>query len=163
LTWKCRRICPTLCSTPGHHPSSESPVARAFWITARDARGLASAQRAADARRLNQKGAIGTGDPASTAKEKHPTWPPGHWGTGKHRRPPGITSRSLSMSDAASSLPDRIEQYGHALTAGELAKLIAVSTISIYKLAKANRLPCFRVGSCVRFDPRAVADWSRKM
>jgi excisionase family DNA binding protein len=67
------------------------------------------------------------------------------------------------MSDAASSLPDRIEQYGHALTAGELAKLIAVSTISIYKLAKANRLPCFRVGSCVRFDPRAVADWSRKM
>jgi len=25
------------------------------------------------------------------------------------------------MSDAASSLPDRIEQYGHALTAGELA------------------------------------------
>jgi hypothetical protein len=23
------------------------------------------------------------GDPASTAIEKHPTWPPGHWGTAR--------------------------------------------------------------------------------
>jgi len=37
------------------------------------------------------KGAIATGDPASLlATEKHATCPPGHWGTGKHRRPPGI-------------------------------------------------------------------------
>lgn len=68
----------------------------------------------------------------------------------------------VSMSDVQ-SLADRIEQFGHALKAVELAELLSVSPISIYKLAKANRLPCFRIGSCVRFDPRAVARWLRQM
>jgi excisionase family DNA binding protein len=67
------------------------------------------------------------------------------------------------MSDANSfSLTDRIERLGHALTASELAELLAVSPISIYKLAKANRLPSFRIGSCVRFCPRPVARWLRE-
>ena len=56
-----------------------------------------------------------------------------------------------------------VEQYGHALTAGELAELLAVSRITVFKLAKAGRIPSFRIGTCVRFDPRAVAKWLRKM
>jgi hypothetical protein len=35
------------------------------------------------------------------------------------------------------SLPDRIEQCGHALTAVELAKLLAVSRVTIFKQAAA--------------------------
>ncbi len=66
------------------------------------------------------------------------------------------------MSDA-NSLPDQIERIPHALTAAELAELLAVSPILIYKLAKANRLPCFKIGTCVRFDPRAVARWLRRV
>jgi excisionase family DNA binding protein len=66
------------------------------------------------------------------------------------------------MSDA-NSLPDRIEKFDHALTAIELAELLAVSRITVFKLARAGRIPCFRIGSCVRFDPRAVAQWLRKM
>jgi excisionase family DNA binding protein len=66
------------------------------------------------------------------------------------------------MSDA-NSLPDQIEKIPHALTAAELAQLLAVSPILIYKLAKANRLPCFKIGTCVRFDPRAVAKWLRRV
>jgi len=61
------------------------------------------------------------------------------------------------------SLPDQIERIGHALTAAELATLLVVSRITVFKLAKAGRIPCFRIGSCVRFDPRAVAHWLRKM
>ena len=67
------------------------------------------------------------------------------------------------MSDATSSLPDHIEQYGHALTAGELAELLAVSRITLFKLAKAERIPSFRIGTCVRFDPKIVAAWLRRM
>ena len=63
----------------------------------------------------------------------------------------------------ANSLPDQIERIPHALTAAELAELLAVSPILIYKLAKANRLPCFKIGTCVRFDPRAVARWLRRV
>jgi excisionase family DNA binding protein len=59
------------------------------------------------------------------------------------------------------SLADRIEKIGRALTANELAEMLAVSRISIFKQAKAGRIPSFRVGTCVRFDPRAVAEWLR--
>ena len=68
------------------------------------------------------------------------------------------------MSDASSSsLPDRIEQFGHALTAVELAKLLAVSRVTVFKLAKSGRIPCFRIGTCVRFDPKVLANWLRRI
>jgi excisionase family DNA binding protein len=61
------------------------------------------------------------------------------------------------------SIADKIEKFGRALKAGELASLLSVSRITIFKLAKAGRIPSFHVGTCVRFDPRAVANWLRKM
>ena len=67
------------------------------------------------------------------------------------------------MSHATSSLPDRIEQYGHALTAAELAEFLAVSRVTVFKLARRGRIPSFRIGTCVRFDPRAVANWLRRV
>jgi excisionase family DNA binding protein len=66
------------------------------------------------------------------------------------------------MSDASSSLPDRIERFGHALRASELAELLAISRITVFKMAKTGRIPCFRIGTCVRFDPKVVAAWLRQ-
>ena len=60
------------------------------------------------------------------------------------------------------SLADRIAMTGHALTANELCKILAVSHVTIFKQAKAGRIPSFRIGTCVRFDPKATADWLRK-
>jgi excisionase family DNA binding protein len=60
------------------------------------------------------------------------------------------------------SLADRIERIGRALTADELAGMLTVSKITIFKQAKAGRIPSFRVGTCVRFDPRSVAQWLRR-
>jgi len=60
-----------------------------------------------------------------------------------------------------STLAEQIERSGRALTARELAAMLSVSTITIFKQAKAGRIPCFRIGTCVRFDPRAVANWLR--
>jgi excisionase family DNA binding protein len=60
------------------------------------------------------------------------------------------------------SLADRIERMGRALTANELAEMLTVSKITIFKQAKAGRIPSFRVGTCVRFDPRSVAQWLRR-
>jgi len=50
-----------------------------------------------------------------------------------------------------------------AMTAVQLAELLNVSKITIFKQAKAGRIPSFRIGTCVRFDPQAVATWLRKM
>jgi len=61
----------------------------------------------------------------------------------------------------ACSLPQRIERIHHAITATEVAALLAVSPITVYKMAKAGRMPSFRVGTSVRFDPCAVAEWLR--
>jgi excisionase family DNA binding protein len=61
------------------------------------------------------------------------------------------------------SIADQIEEIGRALTAEELSKLLSVSKVTIFKQAAVGRIPSFRVGTCVRFDPRAVAQWLRSM
>ena len=57
----------------------------------------------------------------------------------------------------SASLSEQIEKYDHALTASQLAKLLAVDRATVYRMAQAGTLPCFRINSAVRFDPRAVA------
>jgi excisionase family DNA binding protein len=49
-----------------------------------------------------------------------------------------------------------------ALTAKQLAGMLNISPKTVFKLAKAGRIPSFRVGSAVRFDARLVIDWLRK-
>jgi excisionase family DNA binding protein len=61
------------------------------------------------------------------------------------------------------SLADRIERMERALTADDLASMLTVAKVTIFKQAKAGRIPSFRIGSCVRFDPKRVAQWLRKM
>ncbi len=59
------------------------------------------------------------------------------------------------------SLPQQIEEIKGAMTAREVAAFLAISPITVYKMAKAGRLPSFRIGTAVRFDSRAVAEWLR--
>ena len=78
------------------------------------------------------------------------------------------TARPPHTADSARDqhglcLADQIERITHAITATELAQWLAVSRITIFKLARGGRIPCFRIGTCVRFDPRAVAKWLRGM
>jgi excisionase family DNA binding protein len=65
------------------------------------------------------------------------------------------------MTNSTVSLADQIEKTGRALTADELARALSVSRIPIFKQAKAGRIPSFRIGTCVRFDPVLVAKWLR--
>jgi excisionase family DNA binding protein len=57
------------------------------------------------------------------------------------------------------SVRDHIAKHHRAMTANELAEILNVSPITIYKQAKAGLIPSFRVGTAVRFSPREVADW----
>lgn len=59
------------------------------------------------------------------------------------------------------SIADSIEQLDHAISAPELARLLGVHKLTIYRQAQAGALPCFRIGSAVRFEPRVVAAWLR--
>jgi excisionase family DNA binding protein len=66
-----------------------------------------------------------------------------------------------SEFSAPITLAERIERIAKALTADELAELLNVSRVTVFKLARAGRIPSFRIGTCVRFDPKAVAMWLR--
>jgi excisionase family DNA binding protein len=43
--------------------------------------------------------------------------------------------------------------------AEELSELLSLSVKHLYRLAKSGRMPNYRIGGAVRFDPQAVADW----
>ena len=60
------------------------------------------------------------------------------------------------------SIPDALASIGRAITAAELADLLSLNKLTIYRLAKRGKIPSFRIANCVRFDPRAVAEYLRK-
>ncbi len=60
------------------------------------------------------------------------------------------------------SIPDSIEAVGRALTAPELAKYLHLHKLTVYRLARAGKLPHYRIASSIRFCPRTVAAYLRK-
>ena len=59
------------------------------------------------------------------------------------------------------SIVEQLERLDRALTSKDLERLLTVSKATISREAAAGRLPCFRIGSSLRFDPKAVAEWLR--
>jgi excisionase family DNA binding protein len=57
------------------------------------------------------------------------------------------------------NIKERIASFGRALEAKELAEIFGVTEALIYKQARTGAIPSFRIGTLVRFDPRAVCDW----
>ena len=49
-----------------------------------------------------------------------------------------------------------------AMTAKEVAQMLGISPKTVFKLARKGRIPSFRVGTAVRFEPRLVIDWLRQ-
>lgn len=61
------------------------------------------------------------------------------------------------------SIASRIAKVGHAMDAVELARFLGVSRLTILRRAKRGTIPCFRVGSLVKFDPANIARWLVQM
>lgn len=57
------------------------------------------------------------------------------------------------------SMAAQIRNRRTALTAEELAELLALSRRHIYKLAKKGRMPSLSIGGAIRFDPDSTANW----
>jgi excisionase family DNA binding protein len=57
------------------------------------------------------------------------------------------------------SIISHIRSRRSAWTADQLAALFEMSSKTIYKMAASGRIPSFRIGGVVRFDPGATADW----
>lgn len=61
-----------------------------------------------------------------------------------------------------SGLADQVEKIPHALTAKDVADLLQVSAMTIYRLAARHALPSYRIGDSLRFDPKAIASYLRQ-
>jgi excisionase family DNA binding protein len=58
-------------------------------------------------------------------------------------------------------LATHIENLEGALTAKQISKFTGISGKTIYEYAADGRLPSYRIGSMLRFDPCHVATWWR--
>jgi excisionase family DNA binding protein len=53
----------------------------------------------------------------------------------------------------------RNKHHGQALTAKQLSPYLGLSPITILRRARSGRIPSFRIGGAVRFDPGAISKW----
>jgi hypothetical protein len=85
--------------------------------------------------------------------------------TARRRPVPQASQISLPAENEihnAETLADHIASYRGAPTARELSEILSISAVTVFKPAKRGTLPSFRVGSCVRFCARTIADWLRE-
>ena len=59
-------------------------------------------------------------------------------------------------------LADSLDRKTSALTVADVAELLNISERQVYKLVAQHRIPCFKIGSSIRFDPFAIALWLRQ-
>jgi excisionase family DNA binding protein len=57
------------------------------------------------------------------------------------------------------SLVDSLHGKTRALRIGEVATLLDVSERFVYKLVAEQRIPFFRIGGSIRFDPASLSNW----
>jgi excisionase family DNA binding protein len=62
----------------------------------------------------------------------------------------------------ALGLADSLDGKTRALTVADVAELLNISERQVYKLVSEYRIPSFKIGGSVRFDPCAVAVWLRQ-
>ena len=63
-----------------------------------------------------------------------------------------------SASDPA-LISQILRSYRRALTARELAGILHLHPVTVYRKAKAHVIPCRFIGTAVRFDPGVIAQW----
>src|SRR5262245_43604588 len=74
---------------------------------------------------------------------------------------PERLSRS-ELSTTAAGLSDCLEGKRRALVVTDIAELLSISERQVYKLVAAHRIPCFKIGGSIRFDPSAISVWLRE-
>lgn len=81
---------------------------------------------------------------------------------GPRMRGSGDAAAGGKPAEESSGLADMIGAKPRALRVSEVAALLNVSERQVYKLVAEHRIPCFKIGGSIRFDPVAVAAWLRQ-
>jgi len=66
------------------------------------------------------------------------------------------------LSDKTGGLTDCLDGRRRALVVTDIAELLSISERQVYKLVAKHRIPCFKIGGSIRFDPVAISTWLRQ-
>src|SRR6266404_1273377 len=66
------------------------------------------------------------------------------------------------LSNRADGLTDCLDGRRRALVVTDIAELLSISERQVYKLVAKHRIPCFKIGGSIRFDPVAISAWLRQ-
>ena len=69
---------------------------------------------------------------------------------------------SEDLKDQTVGLTDCLDGKRHALVVTDIAELLRISERQVYKLVAGHRIPCFKIGGSIRFDPSAISAWLRQ-
>jgi len=57
------------------------------------------------------------------------------------------------------TVPERLRKMKGGISAKQLAPILGVSAVTLYRMAERKGIPSYRVGTALKFDPTAIADW----
>jgi excisionase family DNA binding protein len=66
------------------------------------------------------------------------------------------------LNDKTGGLTDSLDGRRRALVVADIAELLNISERQVYKLVAKHRIPCFKIGGSIRFDPVAISAWLRE-
>jgi len=75
------------------------------------------------------------------------------------RSPRSIHEIALKPASDPSNISQILRSYQRALTAREIAEILQLHPVTVYRKAKAHLIPCRFIGTAVRFDPGVIAQW----
>jgi excisionase family DNA binding protein len=75
------------------------------------------------------------------------------------RSPHLIHEPPIKSASDPSLISQILRSYHRAITARELAEILHLHPVTVYRKAKAHVIPCRFIGTAVRFDPGVIAQW----
>ena len=71
------------------------------------------------------------------------------------------TVETLPSPKKMLGIASRFAAFDHALKIEEVADVLGFNKKTIERMARTSRIPSFKIGNQVRFDPRHLAEWAK--
>ena len=75
------------------------------------------------------------------------------------KKPPVRETRPALQENSKADLVTRLKQRSGAIRVSELARILTMNLTTVYQMVEEGRIPHYRIGDSIRFDPVRVASW----
>ena len=75
------------------------------------------------------------------------------------KKPQMRETRPALQENSKADLVTRLKQRSGAIRVSELARILTMSRTTVYQMVEAGKIPHYRIGDSIRFDPVRIASW----